>query len=194
MCFVNTTRHATWEAAQAARIGQEVQRLRDPRSAAWLASRVGELGLKMTRQTIADLENGRRRYVTTAELIILAAALNTSPVALVYPNPSDDVAELIEVLPGVEVTGLQAAQWFSGIRHGFTDSADGAESAQLRAEFRENTRALRLWRELANRYEQRAQASIVPKAGTLSDAQRQQIEFYDNEIQRLRLELGLDNA
>lgn len=60
---------------------------------------------------IADLENGRRRYVTTAELIVLAAALDTAPVALLYLPPYD---EEIEMRPGETVTKLTAAQIFSG--------------------------------------------------------------------------------
>lgn len=63
---------------------------------------------------ISDLENGRRRYVTTAELIVLAVALDTSPVMLVYPAPYGD--ELIEALPGVEASKYVAAEWFSASR------------------------------------------------------------------------------
>jgi hypothetical protein len=64
---------------------------------------------------IADLENGRRRYVTTAELTILARALNTAPVALLYPDPC---ATEVEMLPDYKTTGPFALQWFSGLFEG----------------------------------------------------------------------------
>lgn len=106
----------TWEVEQAHRIGREVQRLRKAASltAQQLGDRAGELGLKMTRQAISDLENGRRRYVTTSELVVLAAALDTSPVALVYPGPYGD--EMIELLPGMQASKFIAAEWFSAKR------------------------------------------------------------------------------
>ena len=60
---------------------------------------------------IADLENGRRKYVTVAELIVLARALNTAPIALLYPDPCAEV----EMLPGYTSDGPSALQWFSGL-------------------------------------------------------------------------------
>lgn len=60
------------------------------RSAQWLADKTGELGYQVSRTTISDLENGRRRYVTTAELVVLALALDTAPIALMYPGPYFD--------------------------------------------------------------------------------------------------------
>jgi hypothetical protein len=74
----------------------------------------------MTRQTITDLENGRRRYTTTAEPAVIAAALSTAPVALLYPGPYD---ELVEVLPGEPVRELRAAQRFSGLLTGLDNVA-----------------------------------------------------------------------
>ena len=61
---------------------------------------------------IADLENGRRRHVTTAELMMLARALNTTPIALLYPDPLR--ADSIEILPGVKGSRTVGLQWFSG--------------------------------------------------------------------------------
>ncbi|GFG71854.1 hypothetical protein MSEN_35740 [Mycolicibacter senuensis] len=89
-----------------------VQRLRKPRSAQWLADRTAELGLKMTRQAIADLENGRRRYITTAELFVIAFALGTSPAMLLFGHALVDGE--VEVLPNLKTSAIHAAQWFSG--------------------------------------------------------------------------------
>ena len=43
---------------------------------------------------------------------MLAAALNTSPVALVFPDPG---ADDIEMLPGYPTRTRLAVQWFSGL-------------------------------------------------------------------------------
>lgn len=92
----------------------ELRRLRvtENRSAQWLADRTSELGNPISRTVIADLENGRRRYVTTAELVILAAALDTAPIMLLYPNPDQDAER--EVAPNVFTPELWAHEWFSG--------------------------------------------------------------------------------
>ena len=102
----------TWAEEQASTIAAEVRRLRGSRSAQWLADQTTRLGHTITRSVIADLENGRRRYVTTAELMVLAAALNTTPVALLYPDPC---AADVEMLPGYTTDGPSALQWFSGL-------------------------------------------------------------------------------
>jgi len=168
MCFVDKSqapgrRQLSWEAAQAARIGQEVQRLRDKRTASWLADRVEKLGLKMTRQTIADLENGRRRYVTTAELAVLAAALNTTPVALAYPEPYDDDGQFLEVLRDIPVPKLLAAQWFSGLTSlPLTDASD-------RQEYERNTRQLRDARRIWDLERQLSELVIPEEAGALRE-------------------------
>lgn len=149
LCFVNT-----WELEHAHRIGREVQRLRKAAglTAQQLGDRAGQLGLKMTRQAISDLENGRRRYVTTAELVILAASLNTSPVNLVYPGPYD---LQVELMPGWSVFEYDAAEWFSGIQsHLFgadeliTNQPDMLEKFQQWNLWETNTETLNQWREL----------------------------------------------
>ncbi|OBA81545.1 hypothetical protein A9W99_02725 [Mycobacterium sp. 1164966.3] len=101
-----------WAEEQAHRTAMEIRRLRGKRSAQWLATRTAELGSEVTRSVISDLEIGRRRYVTTAELVVLALALGTAPLALLYPAPYRDK---IRAFPGQpEVTKIWAAQWFSG--------------------------------------------------------------------------------
>jgi hypothetical protein len=100
-----------WASDQAARIGDEIKRLRGARSGQWLSDRTYALGYRVARTTISELENHKRKYVSTAELAILARALDTAPIALLYPPPYH--AE-VEILPGVEMTNWSSAQWFSG--------------------------------------------------------------------------------
>jgi transcriptional regulator with XRE-family HTH domain len=104
-----------WAADQAERVGRELRRLRGRRSGQWLSDRTAEQGYRVPRTTISELENGKRKYVSTAELAILARALDTAPAALLYPPPYQDE---IEVLPGQSSTSWSAAEWFSGMSDG----------------------------------------------------------------------------
>ena len=62
-------------------------------SAQALADRCAELGMpSLKRQAITNLENGRRGMVTVEELLVLAQALDTSPVTLLMPDPSEELA------------------------------------------------------------------------------------------------------
>ena len=92
-------------------MAQEVRRLREPRSAQWLSDRTRKLGYCVTRSVIADLENGRRRYVTTAELCVLAWALKVPPIQLLYPDLPDGT---VEIVPDVDKPSIEAVMWFSG--------------------------------------------------------------------------------
>ena len=197
----------TWERRHAAKLGKAVQKLRGERSAVWLEQRTAELGLKMTRQTVADLESGRRRFVTTAELLVLAAALDTTPIALMYPNPSDEPDNVVEVLPGIEATGFQAAQWFSGIRVGFTEEDvevdaddDAAESDRRRAAWVKasaelNIVLLRGWRQIDELHRRRDQLK-ASKGSRLKAEELELLDFYNNEIESMRnlLQMSGDNS
>lgn len=101
-----------WGEEQTRRIALEIRRLRGRRSAQWLANRTSELGYAISRSVISDLEIARRRYITTAEVTILARALDTAPIALIYPFPY--YGDEIEVLPSSEFEKIVAVQWFTG--------------------------------------------------------------------------------
>ncbi len=199
LCFMDTS----WELEHAHRIGREVQRLRKlaKLTAQQLGDRTDGLGLKMTRQAISDLENGRRRYVTTAELIILSAALNTSPVNLVFPGPYDG---RVELLPGRrEEYEFRAVQWFSGIEwHGLV-SVDGDDNAA--DQWNETTENLRMWRQLADLELERmkTQFRMVKDAdrGRDDPAIRAVLEAYKGAlaannvaIEQLRRQLGIEDS
>lgn len=182
----------TWEMEHAAAIGRAIKKQRGRWPAIWLERRTEHLGLKMTRQAIADLECGRRRFVTTGELLVLASALNTSPIALIYPDPSDEPDNLVEALPGVEVTGFNAAQWFSGHRKEISDAAsepdldadaDAAESARRRAAL--NAELLNGWRQLDELHQRRSRIA-ARDGGELTPAELELLDFYTSEIDSLR--------
>jgi len=137
-----------WAAAQAARIGSEIRRLRGSRSEQWLSDRTDALGYRVECATISELESNQRNGVSTAELTILAKALDTAPIALLYPAANG--AEL-EMLPGVNATSWSASEWFSGLtnhRQRVTENvralAEDREFAQLTAEW--------MNRSITNRY------------------------------------------
>jgi hypothetical protein len=110
----------SWADEQASRIASEVRRLRGSNSAQWLSDRTAALGHTVTRSVIADLENGRRKYVTTAELIVLALALDTAPITLLYPGPYLD--GMVRLSPkGAEIPEIIAVEWFSGDSGGVSD-------------------------------------------------------------------------
>lgn len=96
-----------------ARIGERVAHFRSVRKMTLqaLADRCAERGVPLGRVTLTKLEGGKRQAVTPWELAVLAAALDVAPVELLYPIGS---GKQVEMLPGIEVEPLTAANWFSG--------------------------------------------------------------------------------
>lgn len=98
---------------QAATVGARVRRVR---LAAGMSVQAvadfctNELGYKMLRTTLANLESGARRNITVAEISVLAKALGVPPLGLLFPI---DEPELVEVLPGVMESPWEAWQWFA---------------------------------------------------------------------------------
>ncbi|MFF8829122.1 hypothetical protein [Streptomyces sp. NPDC015131] len=68
-------------------IGERTKRLRRRKdwTAAELGSRMSELGVPWDRSIVANLENGRRKSVSVAELLGLALALDVAPIHLMVP-------------------------------------------------------------------------------------------------------------
>lgn len=102
---------SSWGEQTVQRVANEVRRRRTELklSAQALADRTATLGHPVSRTTIADLELGRRgERLLLPDLIVLAAALHTSPGALLYPDVPHGP---VEVLPGVTGTSITAAHW-----------------------------------------------------------------------------------
>ncbi|WP_432982138.1 helix-turn-helix domain-containing protein [Dactylosporangium sp. CA-233914] len=79
-------------------------------SAQQLSDRSAELGYRVPRNIIANIESGRRSAVMVHELLILAMALNIPPILLVYPLGRQ---ERVEVVPGYEAPTWSAFRWFA---------------------------------------------------------------------------------
>jgi len=80
-------------------------------SAQDLSDRCEALGFPLPRAVLSNLENGRRESVTLAEVIVLARALEISPLQLVAPVGRQ---EKLELLPSAERPTWDAARWISG--------------------------------------------------------------------------------
>ncbi len=104
-----------WPARMARLVAGEVRRYRErqqPRMRAQqLSDRTGELGMLIPRSVLANLESGRRETVSVAEIMVLAAALNVSPIELMCPAGFGRQAE---VLPGRLVDWPEVMRWFTG--------------------------------------------------------------------------------
>lgn len=124
-----------WELDLAARFGEAVQKRRNALglTAQQLAQRTADLGYPVTRVAISKIEgNMRAGKIGIAELIVLAKALETPPVLLLYPGFPDGydvtVDETygpgepftvtfpgeVETLPGQKESSRDAVLWFAG--------------------------------------------------------------------------------
>jgi transcriptional regulator with XRE-family HTH domain len=103
----------SWAAREAAGIGRRIAQRRTAlhMSAQQLAERCAGLGMpEITRPVLVKLEHGRREAVSTAELAVLAAALDTAPILLLYPVGQ---ADSVEYLPGKTAPPWDAARWWA---------------------------------------------------------------------------------
>ncbi|MFE6817067.1 helix-turn-helix domain-containing protein [Streptomyces sp. NPDC057677] len=120
------TQQADWAARLALVTATQLRRYRELRglSAQQLADACTRLGHPIQRSVIANFENGRRGQVSTAEVIIFAAALEISPIYLIFPSGTDEV---VEGLPGVVSDPYDWSLWFCGEN---ATVADGAANVQ----------------------------------------------------------------
>lgn len=122
-----------WPRALSTRIGAAIRSTREQQnvSASKLAELTRSLGYPIHRVALGRMEEGERD-VTIAELVVIAAALNTVPTALAIPvfapgaevipatdtTPAVDApasAPDVEVLPGRPMPPSAAVGWFTGL-------------------------------------------------------------------------------
>lgn len=107
-----TDENPTWSLDQTQRIAQAIRDLRGDRSAQWVSDATAELGHRVTRAIIADLESGRRKYVAVHELFILAAVLGVTPATMLTWRELPDGK--VDVLPVRAISAMDACDWFGG--------------------------------------------------------------------------------
>lgn len=108
------TQSDEWSANLARNIGKNLksERQRWGLSAQKLSDRLKALGVDVPRDVIANIESGRRRTVSVAELIALGYALKVPPLFLIYPLAR--MSEEVETLPGTSELAVVAAMDFYG--------------------------------------------------------------------------------
>lgn len=134
-----------------------------------LANRTEELGCPVNRIAITRMESGDR-MVTVSELIALAAALGTTPMALLFANAEAQV----EILPGIDVTGADAAGWFTGA---------GTSLLDLIADLNDIDQQLDIQRR--NLFQVQSGLEKLDMPDGLKDHQRQRIEHIEELIKSL---------
>ncbi|WP_419996926.1 helix-turn-helix domain-containing protein [Streptomyces boninensis] len=108
-------------------LAAEVRRRRKEKrlSAQELADKCEEIGHPIPRNVIANMESGRRANLPLVDVMVLAKALNTPPICLIYPV---GYVEDVQRLPFEDTTSaLNALNWFTG-----EDDDLGAEDDMLR--------------------------------------------------------------
>ncbi|UDF20117.1 hypothetical protein [Rhodococcus qingshengii] len=101
-----------WGRDTTQRVADAIRKARGKSTVQWLSDRTAELGHRVSRSRISDLERGDRGgLLGVAELIVLAGALDVPPVVLLYPGLAE---EKIKVLPGIEARSWDALRWFTG--------------------------------------------------------------------------------
>lgn len=107
---------SSWSTETTQRIADAIRAQRGSNSAQWLSDRTAELGFRVARSRISDLETGRRNRIDVTELIVLAKALGIPPLLLLYPGVPGEIIDAIPQIDGAPsaTTSIAAAQWFSG--------------------------------------------------------------------------------
>ncbi|WP_207127581.1 hypothetical protein [Actinocatenispora comari] len=92
-------------------VAERIKTYRGTMSAQRLAERCQEIGLQWDRQTIANLESGRRNIVTVGEWLALSYALSVPPLALLLPLGESDS---MEAVPDVALHPDLVRRWIEG--------------------------------------------------------------------------------
>jgi transcriptional regulator with XRE-family HTH domain len=154
------TQNREWVGAVHERIAGAIKATRDTKnmSAQQLADETKRLGYPISRSQIANYESGRKQSLDVAELLVIAAALDTAPVCLVFPGPYRDN---VRIFPeSVDFPELLAAQWFCGLAWAISDLPFNDEAPVMRVSrdidaYERNLQRLRLAREQLELQERR---------------------------------------
>lgn len=176
-----------WQLAIAERVGKAVQeyRQRFGLTAQAFAARTAELGYPISRVAISKIESNKRAgKMDLAELIVLAAAMNTPPVALLYPALPDGEVDL---LPDRPVRSVVAARWFSGEIS--RASIDATTDPDRMDDERANMRRLQLSR---RRHQLQESIALSERVHAMSLEQRE--TFVDANPAAIRSMVDLDRS
>ncbi|MFF4532616.1 helix-turn-helix domain-containing protein [Streptomyces sp. NPDC001407] len=161
-----------WADQVMATVAAEVRRRRKElrMSAQDLADACAEIGYPIPRNVIANMESGRRSTLPLVEVMVLAKALRTHPICLLYPV---GYVREVQKLPLREPEPTwNAMHWFTGDSDGF-----GVEDAMLRR-FRAHARAERAaLAALEGEKRERWKAETADNPADQEDALRAQADY-----------------
>lgn len=105
----------TWSADLVGRIADTLKRTRNARgiTAAELSDRTAELGLRITRAVVSDLETKRKKSLDVGEVIVLAEALDV-PLLDLLTAPVEGMG-VVEYLPGLKLRPAAARAHYAGL-------------------------------------------------------------------------------
>lgn len=163
-------------------------------TAAELSKRTA-VGKPLSRAVISDLETGRKKTLDITELLTIAAALGVPPASLLFP----DVTEIVEVLPGKPMVGIDAFGWFIGaggpvgLVHEYAFTPDGVQTSNV---MRIPLELLKIHQALTHekwslaQHESSQQLAVLPdvlrdETGEQAAAIRRRIEALEAERDRL---------
>lgn len=103
-----------WADQVMATVATEVRRRRRERgmTAQELADTCAEIGYPIPRNVIANMESGRRAVLPLVEVMVLAEALNTHPILLIYPLGHTNQVQRLPLQDPIDT--WDAMRWFSG--------------------------------------------------------------------------------
>jgi transcriptional regulator with XRE-family HTH domain len=119
-----------WAKEHTSGIGSRIAENRRQRgiSAQQLADRCAELGMpSLNRAVITKLENGHRDTIGTAQLLVLAKALDITPMLLLFPLGTEAATE---IAPGCEMSTWEAVRWFYGVPRPYIALGSGREEGE----------------------------------------------------------------
>lgn len=119
-----------WPERQAKAIGERVRVLREAsgmrvQSVADICTH--ELGYKLNRTSLNNLEAGLRKSVNVAEIAAIATAIGAAPLSLLMDLSS---ADEVEIVGGTKKSAWEAWQWWAGEHT--VDIIDGQDNEQAK--------------------------------------------------------------
>ncbi|AXK74715.1 hypothetical protein AVZ31_22885 [Mycolicibacterium neoaurum] len=137
---------------------------------------------------IAKLDSGHRGSVLSiAELIVIAAALDVPPIALLYPELPDG---MVEVVPGESISSIDAVRRFAG-----EERSGGSDGARLLLKSRELAEVRHRHERLDRHIERMIERAGIAKGETASQAEKRGMSMdelisAEDKLSQLEADLG----
>jgi transcriptional regulator with XRE-family HTH domain len=164
-------------------IGENVRAIRKARrlSTQKLSELCTGVGYAVPRNTIVNLETGRKESLSVQELVAIALALDTPPVMLLYSLDRD-----VEIAPGEPRNPFHAVEWFSG-RWSAAAASELTDSDRLVAPH------LQILRDYVERADQARQSAAIidavagdPQAAGIRTEAQERLDWLMGQMSKLR--------